>query len=53
MWWIVVNIDVYGAHVCVDASEEYARALYKRLADDENVYTVELFRTELECKIYK
>lgn len=53
MWWIVVHTDDYGEHVSVDSSEEYARALYKRLADDANVYTVELFRAELECQIYK
>lgn len=53
MWWIVVHIDVYGAHVCVDSSEEYARGLCKRLADDENVYTVKLYRAELEWQIYK
>lgn len=53
MWWIVVHTDDYGEHVSVDSCEEYARALYKRLADDENVYTVELFRAELEWQIYK
>lgn len=53
MCWIVVHTDDYGEHVSVDTSEEYVRALYKRLADDENAYTVELFRAELECQIYK
>lgn len=53
MWWIVVHTDHYGEHVSVDSSKEYARALYKRLADDENVYTVELYRAALESQIWK
>lgn len=52
MWWIVVHTDDYGEHVSVDTSEEYARALYKRLADDENVHTVELRRADLKCRTY-
>lgn len=53
MWWIVVHTDDYGEHVSVDSCEEYARALYKRLADDENVYSIELYRAALESQIWK
>ena len=53
MWWIVVHTDEYGEHVSVDSSVEYARALYKRLAGDENVYSVELYRAKLDWQIYK
>ena len=53
MWWIVVHTDCYGEHVNVDSSEEYARAVYKRLADNDDVYSVELFRADLEWQIYK
>ena len=46
MYWIVVYTDDYGEHVNVDFSETYARAVYERLAADEAVYSVELFRAE-------
>lgn len=53
MYWIVVHTDDYGEHVNIDVSEEYARAVYERLAADEEVYSVELFRSEWVMGCYK
>lgn len=53
MYWIVVHTDDYGEHVNIDVSEEYARAVYERLAADEEVYSVELFRGECIKGCYK
>lgn len=47
MYWIVVHTDDYGEHANVDFSETYARAVYERLAADDGVYSVEIFRAEL------
>lgn len=48
MYWIVVHTDDYGEHVNVDFSETYAR-----LAADDGVYSVEIFRAELVDGTYK
>lgn len=53
MYWIVVHTDDYGEHVNVDSSAEYARAVYERLAADDTVYSVELFRAECVHGTYK
>ena len=53
MYWIVVSSDDYGEHVNVDSSEEYARAVFKRLSDDATCYSVELFRAECVNAAYK
>lgn len=53
MYWIVVHSDDYGEHVNIDVSEEYARAVYERLAADDGVYSVEIFRAELVDGTYK
>lgn len=53
MYWMVVFTDDYGEHVNIDVSEEYARAVYERLAADDGVYSVEIFRAELVDGAYK
>ena len=53
MYWIVVHTDDYGEHFIIDFSEAYARAVYTRLAADDAVYSVELFRAECVKGCYR
>lgn len=53
MYWMIVFTDDYGEHVNIDVSEEYARAVYARLAADDAVYSVELFHAECVAGNYK
>lgn len=53
MYWIVVHTDDYGEHFTIDVSEAYARAAYARLAADDTVYSVELFRAECVAEHYQ
>lgn len=53
MYWMIVFTDDYGDHVNIAVTEECARAFYERLAADDTVYGVEIFRAELVDGTYK